>query len=127
MLGEGRRGAAEQRQLAIDDDVVADVDAPAPQVVHEIRLRARIDHHEQGSAAREIARERRMLLREQRTRRPGDDHDAGVRRNLALRRQQQRLDLVALVLERIGGAREAFLAGRPPRPTSERSLWPSRK
>jgi hypothetical protein len=110
-LRKGRGGPSEERELAVDDDVVAHLDTPGAQVAHEIRVRPRVDQHQQRAAPAEVALERLVFDVEQRARGAGRDHDVGVLGDLAVGRQQQLLHPVVLVAQRLGGALVALLRG----------------
>ena len=112
-LREGRRGAAEERELPIHDDVISDIDAPGANSVHQIGLGPGIQQHQQGPAAPQIAFQSVVLFIEQGPRGTRRDHHIGVVRHVSRCRQQQGLDLVVLVPEGIRRAGVAlFLARR---------------
>ena len=109
-LGEGRRRATEERQALIGHDVLAERDAPALEITADVRIRSRIDHHEQRATPTEVARERRVFFVEQWSRRPRHHDGVRVFRDVRDRGQQQGRHFVGLVLER--GARAAVAATR---------------
>ena len=112
-----RRVAAEHLADArgVDDDVVADLDAPVAGQRQQVgerrraRLVGRVEHHQQLAALGQVGLERVDLRREEVGARAGDDHHRRAVGHGRLLRQHQLLDGVVVAVSACG---DRAVAGR---------------